>query len=76
MAIPEIVQRECLTRKELSVRYNCGQDAVKFLLDNAIIPRICVGNSTYYVPIRALDAFEEELGKEAARKLLENQKEV
>ena len=70
MAVPEIVQRECLTRKELGVRYDCGPDAVKFLLDNALVPRISVGKNTYFVPLRSLEAFEDELGREAARALL------
>lgn len=75
MAVPEIVQRECLTRTELGVRYGCGQDAVKILLDNALVPRIRVNKNTYFVPLRALEAFEDELGREAAKALLNEKTE-
>lgn len=71
MNLPEEVRRAVLTPEEVSARYGIGRDTARELLRSGTLPVIAIGTK-YLVPIRALEAYEDELGREAARKAVNN----
>lgn len=70
MAMPEEVKRETLDFSQLMVHMGIGRDALKKLIEAGGMPAIQYGESRYITPIRALEAWEDELGRLAARKYM------
>ncbi len=70
MAMPEEVKRETLDFSQLMIHMGIGRDALKKLIEAGGMPAIQYGESRYITPIRALEAWEDELGRLAARKYM------
>lgn len=58
---------QALSRHGLAVWYGISDEQVSRLIDQAQVPVIRVG-SQILVPIRALEAYEDELGRMTARR--------
>lgn len=72
MAMPEEVKRETLDFSQLMIRMGIGRDALKKLIEAGGMPAIQYGESRYITPIRSLEAWEDELGRLAARKYMQS----
>lgn len=71
MAMPEEVKRETLDFNQLMIHMGIGRDALKKLIEAGGMPAIQYGESRYITPIRSLEAWEDELGRLAARKYMQ-----
>ena len=71
MAIPEEIKRETLDFNQLMIHMGIGRDALKKLIEAGGMPAIQYGESRYITPIRSLEAWEDELGRLAARKYMQ-----
>lgn len=71
MAMTEEVKRETLDFSQLMIHMGIGRDALKKLIEAGGMPAIQYGESRYITPIRALEAWEDELGRLAARKYMQ-----
>ena len=71
MAIPEEIKRETLDFGQLMIHMGIGRDALKKLIEAGGMPAIQYGESRYITPIRSLEAWEDELGRLAARKYMQ-----
>ena len=72
MAMPEEVKRETLDCSQLMIHMGIGRDALKKLIEAGGMPAIQYGESRYITPIRAPEAWEDELGRLAARKYVQS----
>ena len=65
---------ECLTLEDVHIRYGIGMEQVTQLARTCAIPCIRAGKR-YFFPLRALEAYEEELGRRCAQRYVEERKE-
>lgn len=72
MAMPEEVKRETLDFSQLMIHMGICRDALKKLIEAGGMPAIQYGESRYITPIRSLEAWEDELGRLAARKYMQS----
>lgn len=74
--LPPEVASQVFTTVQLATRYNQSPLLISRMLDEGWLPYINYSQKTRIIPIKAIEAFEDELGRATARKLIKEDEET
>ena len=73
--LPSDVANQVFTTAELSNRYSIPLQLIEKMMNEGWLPYIKYSQKTKIIPIKAIEAFEDELGRATARKLIKEDEE-
>lgn len=73
--LPPEVSAQVYTQEQLAARYSIPRLLIAKLMDMGWIPYIKCSQKTKIIPIKAIEAFEDELGRATAQKLIKEDEE-
>lgn len=73
--LPSEVANQVFTTAQLADRYNQSPLLILRMMDEGWLPYINYSQKTKIIPIKAIEAFEDELGRATARKLIKEDEE-
>lgn len=73
--LPPEVASQVFTTAQLAARYSQSPFLISRMLDEGWLPYINYSQKTKIIPIKAIEAFEDELGRATARKLIKEDEE-
>ena len=73
--LPPEVASQVFTTAQLAARYSQSPLLILKMMDEGWLPYINYSQKTKIIPIKAIEAFEDELGRLTARKLIKEDEE-
>ncbi len=73
--LPPEVASQVFTTAQLAARYSQSPLLILKMMDEGWLPYINYSQKTRIIPIKAIEAFEDELGRATARKLIKEDEE-
>lgn len=73
--LPHEVASQVFTTAQLAARYSQSPLLILKMMDEGWLPYINYSQKTRIIPIKAIEAFEDELGRATARKLIKEDEE-
>lgn len=73
--LPPEIATQVFTKAQLAARYNLNDRLIAKMLNAGLLPYIRYSQQSVIIPIKALEAFEDELGRATARRLIKEDEE-